>query len=78
MESPTASTSTAAAPPPSAFETLATSISWGKRRDTEDENSDEATAEDFGKSRTVPLSADPDAYLYAKRKLKRAVLEHYR
>uniref|UniRef100_A0A8H7XW23 Uncharacterized protein n=1 Tax=Psilocybe cubensis TaxID=181762 RepID=A0A8H7XW23_PSICU len=28
--------------------------------------------------RQIPLSADPDSYLYAKRKLKRAVLEHYR
>lgn len=26
----------------------------------------------------VPISADPDSYLYAKRKLKRAVIEHYR
>ncbi|KAF9051366.1 SPX domain-containing protein [Panaeolus papilionaceus] len=26
----------------------------------------------------VPISADPDSYLYAKRKLKRAVIEYYR
>jgi len=29
-------------------------------------------------TRTPPLSADPDSYLYAKRKLKKAVIEHYR
>lgn len=26
----------------------------------------------------LPISADPDSYLHAKRKLKKAVLEHYR
>ncbi|PPR01240.1 hypothetical protein CVT24_006004 [Panaeolus cyanescens] len=39
----------------------------------------QSSASDNGKSQ-IPtlLSADPDSYLYAKRKLKRAVLEHYR
>ncbi|PPQ86656.1 hypothetical protein CVT25_006840 [Psilocybe cyanescens] len=47
-----------------------------KNHENKNENSDVADGEEHGDSgpRQVPLSADPDSYLYAKRKLKKAVL----
>ncbi|TFK38117.1 SPX domain-containing protein [Crucibulum laeve] len=43
----------------------------------EDSSSTDGVKENVGK-RGVPLSSDPDYYVYAKKKLKKAVLEHYR
>ncbi|PPQ97841.1 LOW QUALITY PROTEIN: hypothetical protein CVT26_012937 [Gymnopilus dilepis] len=52
----------------------------GKRKDLEDDhtldNLDELNTENEDRPR-LPLSADPDSYYYAKRKLKKAVIEHY-
>ncbi|KDR80317.1 hypothetical protein GALMADRAFT_62135, partial [Galerina marginata CBS 339.88] len=53
----------------------------GKRRDHEDDdppNNSNSGDDDYDRPYQAPLSADPDTYLYAKRKLKKAVLEHYR
>ncbi|KAF9525090.1 EXS family-domain-containing protein, partial [Crepidotus variabilis] len=61
-------------------------IKMGKRNTQEDATS---TNEDFeenarlfkelkDRQQQLPLSSDPDSYIYAKRKLKKAVLEHYR
>jgi hypothetical protein len=59
--------------------------SIGKRKEAEqinfgdDTNDNESIADnDHIKITNLPLSADPDSYLYAKRKLKKAVIEHYR
>jgi hypothetical protein len=58
------------------------STSSGK--DTHGQSHDEEDApgadndEDSNPPRALPLSADPDSYLYAKRKLKKAVSEHYK
>lgn len=59
--------------------------SIGKRKEIEqmnvgdDTNGNESIANnDHIKITNIPLSADPDSYLYAKRKLKKAVIEHYR
>jgi len=52
-----------------------TSSATSRQADSEqgdDEDEDRRSAE------FSPLSTDPDSYLYAKRKLKKAVLEHYR
>lgn len=54
----------------------------GKRRDVEDSNGqssdDDKSPDEHDTVHKIPLSADPDSYLYAKRKLKKAVIEHYR
>lgn len=53
----------------------------GKQKDADDatgQSSDEDKMTDETPDHTIPLSADPDSYLYAKRKLKKAVIEHYR
>ncbi|KAF8966562.1 SPX domain-containing protein [Flammula alnicola] len=57
--------------------------STGKQRHLEEEggqdlSTDESGQEERTQPHNIPLSADPDSYLYAKRKLKKAVLEHYR
>lgn len=55
---------------------------FGKRMkdpEQDDDSCEEADSiKDSKKKHPIPLSADPDSYLYAKRKLKKAVLEHYR
>jgi len=44
----------------------------------DDSGEDADSVKDAKKKHLAPLSADPDSYLSAKRKLKKAVLEHYR
>ncbi|GLB42048.1 putative EXS family protein [Lyophyllum shimeji] len=48
----------------------------GKEKEEDAESEIEEDRRSFG--RTVGLSSDPEDYLYAKKKLKKAVLEHYR
>ncbi|CAA7264392.1 unnamed protein product [Cyclocybe aegerita] len=64
-----------------------TANSLGKQKDLEEDpghtasvlhENAEPTKEDGDREHPLPISADPDSYLSAKRKLKRAVLEHYR
>ncbi|KAF5381280.1 hypothetical protein D9615_008351 [Tricholomella constricta] len=52
------------------------SDSLGKGKDKEESEEDERLPP--GTGRRVGLSTDPEDYLYAKKKLKKAVLEHYR
>jgi len=50
-----------------------------KDPEQDDDSGEEAdSVRDVKKKYLAPLSADPDSYLSAKRKLKKAVLEHYR
>lgn len=66
----------------SALPRLPTIRKFGKRlKDPEqddDSGEDVDSVKDAKKKYLAPLSADPDSYLSAKRKLKKAVLEHYR
>lgn len=66
----------------SALPTLSAIRKSGKRSkdpEQDDDSGEEADSiKDVKKKYPIPLSADPDTYLYAKRKLKKAVLEHYR
>lgn len=66
----------------SALQTLSTLRKFGKRSkdlEQEDDSGEEVDSfKDGKKKQPMPLSADPDSYLSAKRKLKKAVLEHYR
>lgn len=66
----------------SALPTLSTIRKSGKRSkdlEQDDDSGEEADSiKDVTKKYPIPLSADPDTYLSAKRKLKKAVLEHYR
>jgi hypothetical protein len=66
-----------------AFPTLPTLRKFGKGsgedEDTKDLSEETGGFKDGRKYlHTRCLSLDPDSYLYAKRKLKKAVLEHYR
>ncbi|KJA15596.1 hypothetical protein HYPSUDRAFT_362505 [Hypholoma sublateritium FD-334 SS-4] len=64
------------------FQFLPSMQALGKRRDVEDSNGqssdDDKSPDEHHNVYKIPLSADPDSYLYAKRKLKKAVIEHYR
>ncbi|KAF9482763.1 SPX-domain-containing protein [Pholiota conissans] len=69
----------------SALRFLPTMRSIGKRKDSEQMNLGDNTHEDevLGddddpRVTNLSMSADPDSYLYAKRRLKKAVIEHYR
>lgn len=48
-----------------------------REREDIDKNKDKHEQEE-NERHPMPLSADPDSYLHAKRRLKKAVLEHYR
>jgi hypothetical protein len=62
-----------------ALPTIRKSGKRSKDPEQDDDSGEEADSiKDVKKKYPIPLSADPDSYLYAKRKLKKAVLEHYR
>ena len=65
-----------------AFQFFPSIQALGKRRDVEHSNGqssdEEKSPDEYDTVHKIPLSADPDSYLYAKRKLKKAVIEHYR